>query len=184
MKKYFAVVAVTFAFFLQAIPLHAQQWSLGGNMGLSLLGGSPGFQMTPMGEMLFNRNIGVGSEFSINTQFNAPLIWHPYLKYYFSVRGSQWKPHISAGPLLAFNVPNGPSFGILLGGGVNIPLANKLYLAPNLLVGPVFGYGGGTYPFILRAYYWGFETYGLTSYKVPSATVLVFSIRAGIRYEI
>src|SRR5438093_5111 len=83
----------------------------------------------------------VGSEFSINTQYGAPLIWYPYFKYYFGIRGSQWRPFASAGPVLALNVPNGPCFGFLFGGGINIPVANRLYLAPNVLLGPVFGYG-------------------------------------------
>jgi len=153
-------------------------------MGVSLLDGSAGLQLTPMAELLLNRNMTVGSEFSINTQYGAPLMLHPYFKYHFSIRGSQLKPYASAGPLLVLNVPNGPCFGFLLAGGVDIPLTDRVYLSPNVLFGPVFGYGGGEYPFILRGFYWGYETYGLSSYSIPSATILAFSIRGGIRYEI
>jgi hypothetical protein len=184
MKKYFVAVAVIIAFFLCASAGYAQHWSLGGNMGLSMLGGSPGFHLTPSAELLVGRNIGIGSELSINTQYGAPFLWHPYFKYYFDVRGSHWKPFANAGPLLAFNVPNGPCFGVLFGGGVNIPIANRLYIAPNVLLGPIFNYGGGVYPFILQGYYWGIHTYGLSAFTYPSTTIFAFSVRAGIRYEI
>lgn len=163
---------------------HAQGWSIGGNMGLSLLAGTPGFHITPSAELLVNRRIGIGSEFSLNTQYGAPLIWHPYFKHYFGIRGSEWRPYASAGPLMAFNVPNGPCFGFLLGGGMNVPVAHRLYLSPNFLIGPVFGFGGGVLPLFLRGYYWGIETYGLTYTTIPSATILAFTVRAGLRYEI
>lgn len=184
MRKYLLAAALTIAVFGGATLGYSQDWSLGGNMGLSSLGGSAGFHITPMAELLFNRHIGVGSEFSINTQYGAPLIWHPYFKYYIGIEGSQWKPYASAGPVMAVNVPNGPCFGFFFGAGVNIPVANRLYLGPNVLFGPVFGYGGGELPFIVRGYYWGYESYGLTSWKVPGATVFAFTIRGGLRYEL
>jgi hypothetical protein len=184
MKKCLMVAIVIVAGLIATTRGYSQHWSLGGNMGLSLLGGSPGFHFTPTAELLLNRNVAVGSEFSVNTQYGAPLIWHPYFKYYIGIHGSQLKPHASAGPVLAFNVPNGPCFGLLFGGGVNIPVANRLYLTPNVLLGPVFGYGGGQYPFIVTGVYWEYTTYGLTSYTIPSRTIFAFSIRGGIRYEI
>ncbi len=184
MRTYATAVVVALVILVGTTRGYSQNWSLGGNMGLSLLGGSAGFHLTPVAELLFNQSAAMGSEFSINTQYGAPLIWHPYFKYYFGIHGSQWKPYASAGPLLAMNVPNGPCFGILFGGGVNIPVANRLYLSPNVLLGPIFGYGGGVYPFILRGFYWGYETYGLTSFTLPSTTILAFTVRGGIRYEI
>lgn len=184
MKNYLMVTVLAVAVFAGTTPGYSQDWSIGGNAGLSLLDGSAGFHLAPMLELRLNRNIAAGSEFSINTQYGAPLIWHPYVKYYFAVHGSQLKPYAGAGPLLAFNVPNGPCLGFLLTGGVEFPIADGLYLSPNLAVGPVFGFGGGEYPYILSGYYWGYQTYGLASNTIPSATVLAFSLRGGIRYEI
>ena len=144
MRTYVAAVALTLAVLACTAPGHAQNLSLGGNMGLSMLDRSAGFHLTPMAELFFNRNAAVGSEFSINTQYGMPLIWHAYFNYYFGIPGSHVKPYARAGPLLAANVPNGPCFGILFGGGVNIPLAHRLYLAPDVRLGPIFGFGGGT----------------------------------------
>ncbi|MBX2990237.1 MAG: hypothetical protein KF749_03605 [Bacteroidetes bacterium] len=163
---------------------YAQHWSLGGNMGLSVFGGSPGLHVTPSAEVLFSRHLAVGSEFSINTQYGAPLILHPYFKCYFDIRGSQWRPFASVGPVLAFNVSDGPRFGFLFGAGFNIPVARKLYLSPNILIGPVFNVGGGQLPLFLRGYYWGIETYGLTFTTVPGITVLAFTLRGGLRFEL
>jgi hypothetical protein len=184
MRKCFVMAAVIIAGLFGTARGYSQHWSLGGNMGLSSLGGSSGFHFTPAAELVFNRNMGVGSEFSINTQYGMPLMWYPYFKYYFSIRGSQVRPFANVGPVLAMNVPNGPCFGILFGGGVNIPLAKGLYLGPDVLLGPIFGYGGGTFPFILRGYYWGYATYGLSSYSISSVTLFTFSVRGAIRYEI
>jgi hypothetical protein len=183
MKMYFVAAALVIAAIIGSSRGIAQQWSIGGNMGLSVLGGSAGFHTTPMAEYLFNRHVAVGSELSINTQYGAPLIWYPYFKYYMGIQGSPWRPYASAGPLLAFNVPNGPCFGFLFGAGVNIPVARRLYLAPDVVFGPVYGFGGGAFPFILRGYYWGIETYGLTSIGISGVTVFTFSVRGGIRYE-
>jgi len=182
MKKHLVAFAVIVL--VNVTQAHSQHWSLGGNVGLSLLGGSAGFHVTPMSEFLFNRNMGIGTEFSINTQYGTPLIWYPYFKYYFGIRNSRLKPYANAGPVLTVNVSSSPSFGILFGGGVNIPIANRLYLAPDVIFGPMFGVGGGRYPLVLYGNYYGTGAYGLTSYSVSGATVFAFSIRAGIRYEI
>lgn len=184
MRKFVAAAAVVITVLAGTTRGYSQPWSIGGNTGLSVLGGSPGLQLTPATELLINQNIGIGSEFSINTQYSAPLIWYPYFKYYFSIHGSQVRPFASVGPVLALNVPNGPCFGFLFGGGFKIPVARRLYLAPNVLLGPIFNYAGGAFPFVLRGYYWGFETYGLLTYKIPSVTVFAFSLRGGIEYEI
>lgn len=183
MSKYFVTVSVTIALISGTTGGYSQQWAFGGNVGLSLLSGSPGLHMTPTVELLFNQNMGAGSEFSVNTRYGAPLLWHPYFKYRIDIRGSGLKPYASIGPVLALNVPNGPCFGFLFGAGVNIPVAHRLSVTPNVLLGPVFSVGGATLPFILRGYYWGYETYGMTTYKIPSTTILAFSIRGGIRYE-
>jgi len=49
------------------------QWSVGGNMGISIYDGSAGFHIGPMSEVIFNRGFAVGSEFNINTQGGTPL---------------------------------------------------------------------------------------------------------------
>ena len=163
---------------------HSQHWSLGGNAGMSMFDGYAGFHLTPVAEFFFHRSMAVGSELSINTQYGAPLLWYPYFKYQLDIHGSRVKPYGSVGPVLALNVPNGPCFGLLLGAGINIPVAPRLSLAPNVLAGPVFGYGGGRYPILLSGYYWGYATYGLTSYSIPGTTAFAFSVRAGIRYDL
>jgi len=177
-------VAVIIAVHVGTTQAYSQQWLLGGSMGLSLLDGTAGFHITPAAELVFNGTMGVGTEFSINTQYGVPLFWYPYFKYYFGVPGSKLRPYANAGPVMTFNTPNAPSFGVLFGAGVNIPIANRLYIVPDVQFGPVFGVGGGEYPFILSGYYWGYQTYGLTSFSYPSSTVFAFSIRGGIRYEL
>lgn len=184
MRKWFAAAALVAMVYTGTTRGFAQRWSFGGNLGVSSIGGSPGFHLTPAGEFLFNRNIGVGTEFSVNTQYTSPILWYPYLKYYVTIRGSEWRPYATAGPVLAMNVPNGPCFGALFGAGVNIPVGPGLYVGPSMLIGPVFGYGGGGYPMLLHAYYWGIPTYGLLVPSTAGETILVFSLRAAIRYEL
>jgi hypothetical protein len=94
------------------------------------------------------------------------------------------RPYANAGPLFALNVPNGPSFGILFGGGVNFPVAGKLYLAPDLLLGQLFGVGGGTYNLFLYGNYHGAGAYSASAYTVLGVSVFVFSIRGSVRYEL
>ncbi len=184
MRKCSAAAVVIVAVLVGTSRGYSQNWSFGGDMGLSSLDGSAGFHLMPMAEFLFTRNMGVGSEFSINTQYGTPMLWYSYFKYYFAIRGSGLRPYAHAGPVLALNVPNGPCFGILFGGGVNIPVARRLYLAPDILLGPVFGVGGGTYNLFMYGNYYGIGAYGATSYTVPGVTVFVVSLRGGIRYEI
>lgn len=188
-SRYRLAVAVIIAVLLGTSAGHSQNWSLGGNTGLSLLGGSAGLVFTPTAELLINRTMGVGSEFSINTQQGAPLLWHPYFKYYFDMRGSRLRPYVNAGPVLLLNIPNAPYFGLLFGGGINIPIAHKLYLAPDIQLGPIFAVGAGTYPFAYRPFYWGYQTYGLGpvwigTYSATGKTIFALSVRGGIRYEI
>ena len=184
MRRHLATAAVMIAIFMGTTPGRSQNWTIGGNIGLSSIDRSAGFQISPMAELRFGRGMGVGTEFSVNTQYGTPLLWHTYFKYYFGVPGSGVKPYASAGPLLALNVPNGPSFGLLLGGGVNIPVAGDLYLAPDIQLGPVFDVGGGTYNLFLYGNYYGMGAYSASSYTVPGATVLFLSVRAGLRYEL
>ncbi len=184
MRKYVAATAVLLAVLAGITPGYSQNWSLGGNMGLSSLDGSAGFHLTPMAEFLFNRNMGIGTEFSVNTQYGTPLLWYPYFKYYFDIRGSRLRPYADVGPVMMLNVPDAPCFGILFGCGLNIPVAGHLYLTPDIQLGPVFNVGGGTYNLFLYGNYYGTGAYSASSYTVPGVTVFVFSIRGGIRYEL
>ena len=139
---------------------HAQtSWSVGGHMGLSIAsaggGSSAGFQFGPMGEVIFEKNFAVGTEFNINTQDGTPIEWADYFKYYITVPRSKVRPYADAGFNLWFYT-GGPYFGIRFGGGVNIPVAKDLFLAPDLQLGPVFATG---------------------------TTVFYFTLRAGVRYE-
>ncbi len=163
---------------------HSQNLSIGANIGMSIIDGSAGFHLTPVAEYLFNRSMGIGSEFSVNTQYSSPMLWHPYFKYYFNIHGSGLRPYAKAGPVLTLKVPNAPCFGILFGGGINLPIASRLYIAPDVMLGPIFGVGGGTQPFILPGVYWEYNAYSLGAYSYPSVTVFLFSVRAGIRYEL
>ena len=184
MKRLVAVTTLYLTAFCSPSPLYAQEWTIGGNMGLSTFDGYTGLQIAPMAELAFNRSMAIGAEFSLNTQSGLPLQLYPYFKYFIAVPNSAVRPYVNGGPVMTLNIPGSPSFGILFGGGVNIPLARGLSLAPDLLFGPLFGVGGGQYPFILTGYYWGYQTYGLLTSNYPSSTVFAFSVRCGIRYEL
>lgn len=150
------------------------RWSVGGNTGISIYDGAAGFHIGPMSEVIFGRSFAVGSEFNINTQGGTPIHWYPYAKYYFNIPGSQLRPYANLGMSLYFYT-GGPYFGIQGGGGVNIPIANKLFVSPELQLGPVFGTGGGGGYF---DYFYGYTVGG------TSRTVFSVIIRGGIRYEI
>lgn len=171
-KMLFAVVFVTGLTCSFEPAAQAQlRWVVGGNAGLSLLDGTAGFHIGPMGEVFFNKNMSAGSEISINTQGGTPVIWYNYFKYHFAIQGSKLKPYGDAGLLLNF-MTGGPYFGLLFGGGVDIPIAPKLYVSPELQLGPIFSVGGGTY---------GVGPY---SVSVEGTTVFAVIIRGGIRYEL
>jgi hypothetical protein len=188
-SRFRVATALIIAVLLGTAAGYSQNWSLGGTAGLSLLGGSAGFVFTPTAELKFNRAMAVGSEFSINTHQGAPLLWHPYFRYYFDIRRSKFRPYANAGPVLLLNIPNAPYFGILFGGGVNIPLTHGLFLAPDVQIGPIFAVGAGTYPYAYRPFYWGYQTSGLGpvwvgQYSSTGETIFAFSVRVGVRYEI
>lgn len=184
MKASLAAITLISAIVCGVPRAQAQDWTIGGNMGLSTLDGYLGFHFAPMAEIGFSRNMAIGSEFSINTQSGLPLQIYPYFKYFISIPNSAVRPYVNAGPVMTLNIPGSPSFGILFGGGANIPIAKGISLAPDINFGPLFGVGGGQVPFILTGYYWGYQTYGLGAYSYPSSTIFEFSIRAGIRYEL
>ena len=158
MKRTSVVVACLVAGFAFSCSLSLAQvkWMAGGKMGLSLLDGTAGFQIAPMGEVLFGKGPAVGSELSINTQTGTPVEWGNYFKYYFTVPGSKIKPYANGGFGLWFYT-GGPYFSLNFGGGANFPVARNLYIPADLQLGPVFGNG---------------------------TSIFYFAITSGIRYEI
>lgn len=151
-----------------------ESWVVGGRFGMSILssyGSTVGLQIGPMGEFLFNRNMGIGTELDINTQAGTPIEWETYFKYYFDIPGnSSIKPYADAGPGLWF-LTGGPFFGIRFGGGVNFKIASNLYIPADLQLGPMFYSTPGVT-------FFG-QTYGGTT-----NTVFAFAITTGIRYNI
>ena len=119
------------------------KWSVGGRFGLSVGSGgggsSAGLQIGPVGEVIFDRNMGVGTELNINTQGGGIVAWEDYFRYYFTIPRSTIKPYADAGIGLWFS--GGTWFGIQFGGGVNIPVAKNLYVPADLELGPVFATG-------------------------------------------
>jgi len=134
-------VALVLALLFPSVAVAQADWRVGGKIGMSVVSGGggsdAGFQIGPMGEVILNKNLSVGSEFTINTQGGNPVIWLNYFKYYFAVSGSKIKPYAEAGFLLDI-VTGGPYFGILFGGGANFWIAPNLYVPAELHLGPVF----------------------------------------------
>jgi hypothetical protein len=134
------------------------RWMVGGRLGMSLYTvsssapnyyyyyygsstststTSAGLQIGPMGEVIFNKQMAIGTEFNINTQGGTPIQWASYFKYYFAISGSTIKPYADAGFSLFF-VTGGPYFGIQAGGGAMFEIAKNVYIPADLELGPVF----------------------------------------------
>ncbi len=148
-RLWLAVVTASFFFVSGGTAVAQLKWTVGGNLGLSIIGGAAGLQFGPMAEASFNKNMAVGSELSINTQAGTPIEWGNYFKYFFVIPGSKIRPYADGG-LSLFFFTGGPYFGIRFGGGATFPLANKLLIAPEIQLGPVFGGGGSTFYLVLR----------------------------------
>ncbi len=168
-RIFFVVFFLVAAFSVQ--DARSQSWIVGGNTGLSITDGAAGFHIGPMAEYLLNKTSSVGTDFSINTQSGTPLIWWTFYRYRFAVSGSKVKPYVDGGPLLTF-VSGGPYFGLMFGGGVDIPVAKNLSVAPEFQGGPVFGVGGSTTTFL-----------GQTM-KTEGRTIFAMALRAAVHYQI
>ncbi len=161
MRKLIITISVLFLLiFADSAFAQKQQWVFGGRFGLAILsfegGSATGLQIGPMAEMKLNRNMGVGTEFNINTQSGTPIEWANYFKYYFDIPGSNVKPYANAGFSL-WIFTGGPYFSIRFGGGANFKVAPKIYIPADLQLGPVFASG---------------------------TSVFYFAITSGIRYEL
>lgn len=176
MKKIFKIflfAAILILFLSESTITYAQvNWIVGGRTGLTISDGAAGFQIGPMGEVLFNRNMGIGTEFNINTTTGTPVDWQSYFKYYFDIPNSDIKPYADFGFGLIF-VTGGPFFGIRFGGGANFKVANNLYIPADLQLGPIFR--GSSTP--------TFNNFGFTTASV-GGTIFVIVISTGIRYYI
>jgi hypothetical protein len=134
------------------------KWVVGGRLGMSLYTvSSPvsnfyyyyygttgstsetqaGLQIGPTGEVIFNKQFAIVTEFNINTQGGTPIEWGNLFKVYFNIPGSTIKPYADAGFGLFF-VSGGPYFAIRAGGGANFEIAKNLYIPADLTLGPVF----------------------------------------------
>jgi hypothetical protein len=148
MKKYYAIILFSIT---MVIGLNAQTRLLvGGKMGLSVLNSESssesGFQLGPMGELLLDRNMSIGSEFTINTQSGTPIEWGNYFKYYFDTNQPSIRPYVNGGFSLWFYT-GGPYLALRFGGGANFFVAPNLYIPADIQLGPVFA--SGTTPFYL-----------------------------------
>lgn len=159
MKFQSLLVAVALLCLVGAGAYGQTQFLVGGNMGLSVGSAAgesdAGFHFGPMFEVIFQKNLAVGTELNINTQAGTPVEWADYFKYYFSIPASKVRPYVDGGFSLWF-VTGGPYFALRFGGGANIPIAKNLYIAPDMQLGPIFATG---------------------------TTVFYFAMRGGIRYE-
>ena len=161
MRKLGLIIVVLFTMvFSDTIFGQKTNWLVGGRFGLSISSGNgfsqTGLQIGPMGELLLDKNMAIGTEFNINTQTGTPIEWADYFKYYFDVKNSKIKPYANAGFSLWF-LTGGPYFGIRFGGGANFPITKDLYIPADLQLGPVF---------------------------ITNNNVFYFAITSGIRYYI
>jgi hypothetical protein len=145
---------------LTSMSISQTRWMVGGRLGMSLYtisssgGGyydyyygyvgatststtSAGLQIGPMGEVIFNKQFAVGTEFNINTQAGTPIQWASYFKTYFNIKGSTIKPYADLGFSLFF-VTGGPYFCIQGGGGAMFEIDKNLYIPADIELGPVF----------------------------------------------
>jgi hypothetical protein len=169
MKKFLMLFLL--CFLVSSIQAQKSEWVFGGKIGMNIdagTGGGVSLQIGPMGEYLINKNIGIGTEFTINTSAGTPVGWLNYFKYYFDLKGSKIKMHANAGLGLIF-VSGGPFFAIQFGGGANFPVAKNLYIPAELQIGPVFYSTGGT------------QAFGFTTPSVSNTRFLIV-ISTGIRY--
>lgn len=107
------------------------------NVNTSTSTTSAGLQIGPMGEVIFNKQMAIGTEFNINTQGGTPIQWGNYFKYYFNIPGSTIKPYADAGFSLFF-ITGGPYFCIQAGGGAMFEISKNVYIPAEVELGPTF----------------------------------------------
>jgi len=142
--------------FANAQTISGKKFVIGGRAGLSFLDGTAGLQIGPTGTYYFERNMGISSDFNINTQGGTPVEWNGSFVYNLQSSNPQFKPYLDGGMSLWFYT-GGPYFGIRFGGGLNFNIAPNMYVPADIQMGPVF---------------------------VNGTTVFYFAITSGIRYAL
>lgn len=150
------LILLTLLLFAASDVSHAQapKWVIGGNMLLSITtggwgGSSAGFTFGPMAEVVFNRQLAVGTEFNIYTTTGTPIEWATYFKYYIDAKSSKLKPYVDGGLGLVF-ATGGPYFAFRFGGGVGFQVARGIWVGPDLQLGPVFVTGSTSFVILIR----------------------------------
>ncbi|HKI78334.1 MAG TPA: hypothetical protein VKA26_07320 [Ignavibacteriaceae bacterium] len=157
MKLNYKATAFIFIFllFFSSSIVNAQTSSgknfvIGGRLGLSLYDGNAGLQIGPTAAYYFNKNMGVSSDFNINTQAGTPIEWNGSFVYALDAPSPNIKPYLDAGMSLFF-VTNGPYFGIRFGGGANFKIAPNIYIPADIQLGPVFATGRTVFGFAITS---------------------------------
>ncbi len=158
LRKIFLVVSLMFitSILANAQTISGKKYVVGGRLGLSFLDGTAGLQIGPTGTYYFDKNMGISSDFNINTQGGTPIEWNGSFVYNLKTQKQDMQPYLDGGMSLWFYT-GGPYFGFRFGGGVNFKIAPNIYIPADAQFGPVFG--GGT-------------------------TVFYFAITSGIRYAL
>ncbi len=134
--------------------LFSQQLAVGGRAGLSSVGSngysSSGFQIGPMVDYEFQKNMLIGSDLTLNSQGSTPICWANYFKYLIDLPQSQIVPYVDGGFNLWF-MSGGPFFGLQFGGGVYFPLANGFSIPADIQLGPVFTTGSSSFYFAITS---------------------------------
>lgn len=127
------------------------RWGVGGNMGLAISTSpsSADFTFGPQVELMFGKEMAVGTEFNFITSSSFAVEWADYFKYYFSIPGSKVKPYANVGFGLLF-VSGGPYFDVRFGGGASFEVARNLFVSPDLQLGPVFITGNTQFLIVIR----------------------------------
>lgn len=68
MKNFFSLFLILSGITAFSYVQSSLKWKIWGRFGLSVLSSDvgAGFQIGPMGELIFNKNIGIGTEFNVN----------------------------------------------------------------------------------------------------------------------
>ena len=130
----------------------AQTYHAGGRFGISVASNghesSAGLQIGPTFDVVFQKNMALGTELTVNTQNETPIEWGNVFKYFIDVPRTDISPYIDGGFNLWF-VTGGPYFGLQFGGGAYFPIAPDLAVPADLQFGPIFTSGSSSFYFAL-----------------------------------
>lgn len=123
---------------------------IGGRFGISVLDGTAGLQLGPMGKYYLNTDMAIGSEFNINTQGGTPIEWNGSFFYNLESTRPNITPYLDGGMSLWF-YSGGPDFALRFGGGVDFNIAPNMYIPADVQFGPVFGGGSTAFYFVISS---------------------------------